>query len=67
MTFVWQSLILVVEFAICFAFSIFVYSRLGSFRHRPWYVSFFTLVGWIFCFFIVFLVPNDVAQVRRLL
>ena len=67
MSFEWQSLILVAEFIICFVFAIIIYRELGSFSSRPWYVTFLTLLGWILCFYIVFLVPNDVAQVRTIL
>lgn len=63
--FVWQSLILVAEFLLCLVFALLMYHTLGSYRHRPWYVTFFTLLGWVLCFYIVFLVPNDVAQAAQ--
>lgn len=63
MVFMWQSLILLGEFIVCVVFAAFVYSQLGSYKDRPWYVTCLTLFGWILCFYIVFLVPNDVAQV----
>ena len=59
----WQTVIPITELFICIIFALFVYSQLGSFKHRPWYVTVLTLLGWICCFYIVFLVANDVAQV----
>ena len=59
----WQ--ILVLEFIICIIFSLYLYKKYGSYTRRPYYVTLLTLMGWILCFYIVFLIPNDVSQVSK--
>lgn len=48
-----------------FVLAVFTISRYGNFREQPWYVSAVCIVGWCFPFWIVLLLPVDIASVNR--
>ena len=54
----------VVEGVAAIAAVTLMYSELGSFRHRKWYVSLTTVIGWSLAFAAILLIPNDIITVR---
>jgi LMBR1-like membrane protein len=57
-----SAILLVAEILISIAVAFYFYSIFGSLKRRPWYVSSSVLLFWSVCFFIVFLIPNDVVS-----
>lgn len=57
----WIPLILVTT--LLFVIVVFTLSRFGNIKTQPWYVTVACTVGWFFPFWIVFLLPLDLASV----
>lgn len=57
----WLPLLLVT----CFMLTIVVFtlSRYGNIKSQPWYVTVVCTIGWFFPFWIIFLLPLDLASV----
>jgi hypothetical protein len=57
----WIPLILVTS--LLFIIVVFTLSRFGNIKTQPWYVTAACTIGWFFPFWIVFLLPLDLASV----
>jgi hypothetical protein len=57
----WLPLILVSS--LLFTAVILLLSRYGNIKRQPWYVTLVCTIGWFFPFWIVFLLPLDLASV----
>lgn len=57
----WLPLILITT--LLFTVVFFTFSRFGNIKSQPWYVTVVCTVGWFFPFWIVFLLPLDLASV----
>lgn len=42
---------------------LFTLSRYGNIKSQPWYVTVVCIIGWFFPFWIIFLLPLDLASV----
>ena len=57
----WLPLVLVAT--LLFTLVLLTLSRFGNLKSQPWYVTMACTVGWFFPFWIVFLLPLDLASV----
>lgn len=57
----WMPLIL--ASSLLFTLVIALLSRYGNIKRQPWYVTLVCTIGWFFPFWIVFLLPLDLASV----
>lgn len=56
---------LIVATTLLFILVVFTLSRFGNIRSQPWYVTVVCTIGWFFPFWIVFLLPLDLASVSE--
>lgn len=56
---------LIVATTLLFIIVVFTLSRFGNIKSQPWYVTVVCIIGWFFPFWIVFLLPLDLASVSR--
>lgn len=56
---------LIVATSLLFVIVIFTLSRFGNIKRQAWYVTVVCTIGWFFPFWIVFLLPLDLASVSE--
>lgn len=56
---------LIIATTLLFILVVFTLSRFGNIRSQPWYVTVVCTIGWFFPFWIVFLLPLDLASVSE--
>lgn len=57
----WAPLIFATS--LLFVIVVFILSRFGNIKKQAWYVTIACTIGWFFPFWIVFLLPLDLASV----
>jgi hypothetical protein len=55
--------VLAIQILIVLAVVSWVYGQIGSFRKRPWWVTWLSMLGWCNALLVVFMIPNDLLSV----